>query len=136
QATTRLGREPVELLEAERAAVEDPRAIEAYRGRRSCHPLLPFVDWGACAPALGRLGAVIIAGCRDAVAARQLGFVPSQTIGTALEIPHGLQLGIASDAEVPAVSLGRELALALDAEVRLLDLLVLAQGLGFVGERD
>jgi len=89
QATTRLGRESVELMEAERAAVEDPRAIEAYRGQRSCHPLLPFVDWSACAPAVGRLGAVIVAGCRDAVAARQLGFVPSQGIGTALEMAHG-----------------------------------------------
>jgi hypothetical protein len=89
QATTRLGRESVELLEAERAAVEDARAIEAYRGQRSCHPLLPFVDWSACAPAVGRLGAVIVAGCRDAVAARQLGFIPSQGIGTALEMAHG-----------------------------------------------
>src|SRR5207249_7172643 len=41
QATTRLGRESVELLEAERAAVEDPRASEAYPGQRSCHPLPP-----------------------------------------------------------------------------------------------
>ncbi|TML43332.1 MAG: hypothetical protein E6G19_12485 [Actinobacteria bacterium] len=89
QATTRLGRESVELMEAERDAVEDPRAIEAYRGRRSCHPLLPFVDWSACAPAVGRLGAVIVAGCRDAVAARQLGFVPTQGVGTALEMAHG-----------------------------------------------
>jgi hypothetical protein len=32
---------------------------------------------------------VIVAGCRDAVAARQLGFVPSQGIGTALELAHG-----------------------------------------------
>jgi len=89
QATSRLGREPVELMEAERIAVADPRAIDAYRGRRSCHPLLPFADWSACAPALGRLGAVIVAGCRDAVAARQLGFVPSQGIGSALELAHG-----------------------------------------------
>jgi Lactate racemase N-terminal domain len=88
QAVTRLGREPVELMEAERGAVDDPRAIDAYRGRRTCHPLLPFVDWNACAPALGRLGAVIVAGCRDAVAARQLGFVPAQGIGSALEMAH------------------------------------------------
>jgi hypothetical protein len=89
QATTRFGREPIELMEAESGAAADPRAIEAYRGRRSCHPLLPFADWSACAPAVGRLGAVIVAGCRDAVAARQLGFVPSQGIGTALELAHG-----------------------------------------------
>ena len=89
QATTRLGRESVELIDAERGAVADLRAIEAYRAGRSCHPLLPFADWSACAPALGRLGAVIVAGCRDGVAARQLGFVPSQGIGTALEMAHG-----------------------------------------------
>jgi hypothetical protein len=68
-AVTRLGREPVELIEAKRGVVEDERAIDAYCGRRSCHPFLPLVDWNACAPALGRLGAVIVAGCRDAVAA-------------------------------------------------------------------
>ncbi len=89
QATTRFGRESSELLEAERNAASDPRAIEAYRNRRSCHPLLPFVDWSACAPAVGRLGAVIVAGCRDSVAARQLGFVPSQGSGTALQMAHG-----------------------------------------------
>jgi Lactate racemase N-terminal domain len=88
QATTRLGRESVELIEAERAAIDDTRAIDAYRGRRSCHPLLPYADWSACAPALGRLGAVIVAGCRDAVAARQLGFVPAQGLGLALEMAH------------------------------------------------
>ena len=89
QATTRFGRESIELMEAEQAATADPRAIEDYRRRRSCHPLLPFVDWNACAPAVGRLGAVIVAGCRDSVAARQLGFIPSQGTGTALEMAHG-----------------------------------------------
>jgi hypothetical protein len=89
QATTRLGRESVELMDAERAAVEDERAVDSYRAGRSCHPLLPFLDWSACAPAVGRLGAVIVAGCRDAVAARQLGFVPTQSVATALEMAHG-----------------------------------------------
>jgi Lactate racemase N-terminal domain len=89
QATTRLGREPMELVDAERAAAADPRAIAAYRGGRSCHPLLPFVDWSGCAPAIGRLGAVIVGGCRDAVAARQLGFVPTQGVGAALQMAHG-----------------------------------------------
>jgi lactate racemase len=89
QATTRFGREPLELTQAEREAVADPRAIDAYRARRSCHPLLPFADWSACAPAVGRLGAVIVAGCRDSVAARQLGFVPTQGVATALEMAHG-----------------------------------------------
>jgi lactate racemase-like protein len=89
QATTHYGREPVDLVEAERAAAADPRAIEAYRSGRSCHPLLPFADWAGCAPAVGRLGAVIVGGCRDAVAARQLGFVPTTGIGAALEMAHG-----------------------------------------------
>jgi hypothetical protein len=89
QATTRLGRESVELMEAERDAVADDRTIDAYRGRRTCHPLLPFSDWSGCTPAVGRLGAVIIAGCRDAVAARQLGFIPTQNVGAALEMAHG-----------------------------------------------
>jgi hypothetical protein len=89
QATTRHGRESLELMEAERLAGADERAVDAYRGRRSCHPLLPFVDWSGCAPAVGRLGAVIVAGCRDAVAARQLGFVPTQNIATAMEMARG-----------------------------------------------
>jgi len=29
---------------------------------------------------------VIVAGCRDAVAARQLGFIPTGSLGTALEL--------------------------------------------------
>ncbi len=82
-------REPEELLGAERAAMADQRAIAAYRAGRGCHPLLPFADWAGCAPALGRLGSVIVAGCRDAVAARQLGFVPARGLPAALEMAHG-----------------------------------------------
>jgi hypothetical protein len=89
QATARLGRESIELVDAERTATADARALDAYRARRTCHPLLPFVDWNGCAPALGRLGAVIVAGCRDAVAARQLGFVPTQNVAAALQMAHG-----------------------------------------------
>jgi Lactate racemase N-terminal domain len=88
-------REPEELGAAERAATADERAIAAYREGRSCHPLLPFADWAGCAPALGRLGSVIIAGCRDAVAARQLGFVPARGLGVALEMAHGRAGGAA-----------------------------------------
>ena len=40
-------------------------------------------------PALSRLGAVLVAGCRDATAARQLGFVPTHGIGPALEMARG-----------------------------------------------
>ena len=90
---TRAGREPAVLAEAERAAAADPRAIDAYRSGRTCHPRLPFADWDACRPALDRLGAVLIAGCRDAVAARQLGFVPTHGIPAALEMARGLAVG-------------------------------------------
>ena len=85
----RFGRELDDLAAAERRAAADPRAIAAYREGRTCHPLLPFVDWAGCAPALGRLGSVLIAGCRDSVAARQLGFVPAHGLPAALEMARG-----------------------------------------------
>jgi Lactate racemase N-terminal domain len=83
------GREPDNLVPHELAAAADDRALQAYRAGRSCHPLLPFADWAACRPALDRLGAVLIAGCRDATAARQLGFVPTHGIGAAMEMTRG-----------------------------------------------
>jgi len=88
-AATRLGRGPDELGAAEEAAAGDDRAIAEYRAGRTCHPRLPFLDWESCSPALDRLGAVIVAGCRDATAARQLGFVPTGGIGAALTMAHG-----------------------------------------------
>src|SRR5207244_552787 len=88
-AATREGPDPVALAAAEESARNDARAIAAYRASRTCHPLLPFVDWDACRPALDRLGHVLIAGCRDAVAARQLGFVPTHGIGAALTMTRG-----------------------------------------------
>jgi Lactate racemase N-terminal domain len=81
--------DPSALGEAERAAGSDARALQAYRSGRSCHPLLPFADWDACRPALGRLGHVLIAGCRDHAAARQLGFVPTHGIAPALTMVRG-----------------------------------------------
>jgi hypothetical protein len=86
---TRTGREPELLMAAERAAAADPRAIAAYRESRSVHPLLPFRDWEACRPALDRLGAVVVAGTGDAVAVRQLGFVPAHGVGAALLMARG-----------------------------------------------
>ena len=86
---TRFGRDPDDLPEAERVAAADPRALAAYREGRACHPLLPFADWAACQPALARLGAVLVAGCRDSVAARQLGLVPTHGFGAALEMARG-----------------------------------------------
>jgi hypothetical protein len=87
---TRGGRDAEELADFERTAAADPRAIRAYREGRTCHPRLPFADWDACRPALDRLGAVVVAGCRDAVAARQLGFVPTHGVAAALQMAHGL----------------------------------------------
>ena len=88
-AATRLGREPELLAAAEREAVADDRAVTLYRSGRTCHPALPFADWDACRPTLSRLGTVLVAGCRDAVAARQLGFVPARSVGAALELAAG-----------------------------------------------
>ena len=70
-------------------AVSDSRAIDTYRASRSCHPLLPFAQWEACQPAIQRLGSVLVAGCRDATVARQLGFVPTHGVGAALTMTHG-----------------------------------------------
>lgn len=86
-------RTPEDLEGAERDARADSHAIAAYRGGSTCHPLLPYADWAACAPALARLGRVVVAGCRDALAARTLGFVPSHGIGSALEMAHGVAGG-------------------------------------------
>jgi lactate racemase-like protein len=77
------------LAEAERGAASDSRALQQYRSGRTCHPLLPFYDWDGCRPALGRLGNVLIAGCRDHAAARQLGFVPTHGLGAALTMVRG-----------------------------------------------
>jgi hypothetical protein len=89
-ATRSAGRPDASALgEAERSAGEDARALQAYRSGRTCHPLLPFADWDDCRPAIGRLGHVLIAGCRDHAAARQLGFVPTHGIGPALTMVRG-----------------------------------------------
>jgi hypothetical protein len=81
---SRAATEPQELAAAERAAASDSRALDQYRAGRACHPLLPFVEWTACLPAIERLGAVLVAGSRDALAARQFGFVPTRNLSTAL----------------------------------------------------
>ena len=86
---TRAGRDPRLIADAERAAASDARAIADYRSGRTVHPLLPFRDWNACQPALGRLGAVLVAGAGDASAVRQLGFVPAHGVGAALDLARG-----------------------------------------------
>jgi lactate racemase len=81
---TRAAHEPSAWADAERAAAADPRALEEYREGRSCHPLLPYADWAACLAVVEQLGAVLVAGCRDALAARQFGFVPTRSLAAAL----------------------------------------------------
>ena len=85
----RTARDSDALREAERAALADERAIAEYRAGHSIHPLEPFLSWSACDPALSRLGPVLIAGCRDAHAARQLGLVPVHSFGAALGMARG-----------------------------------------------
>lgn len=75
------------------AATADPQALTAYREGRAPHPLLPYVDWASCAPVLDRAGRVLVAGCRDAGAARALGLVPTHSIPAALEMARGVAGG-------------------------------------------
>lgn len=74
---------------AETAAAGDEHAIAEYRAGRQCHPLQPFLEWSACDASARRLGAVVVAGCRDAHAARGLGLVPAHGLGPALEMARG-----------------------------------------------
>ena len=83
-----------ERLAAERHAAEaDTRAVDAYHQGHAPHPLLPYVDWASCAPALARAGRVLVGGCRDSGAARALGFVPTHSIPAALEMARGVAGG-------------------------------------------
>jgi hypothetical protein len=83
------GRGPSELAAAEQAAGADDRALADYRSGRSAHALLPFRDWDGVRASQEHLGAVVVAGCRDAAAARQLGFVPAHSLPVALEMAQG-----------------------------------------------
>jgi hypothetical protein len=84
-----IARDPQLLAAAEGAVSTDARALEEYRAGRTVHPLLPFRDWESCRPALERLGAVYVAGARDAATVRQLGFVPIGGIGAAIQMARG-----------------------------------------------
>ena len=88
-SAVRLGRDREVLSEIADSVGSDPRGISLYRSGQSCHPLLPFADWEACQPAIERAGIIVVAGCRDAFAARQLGFVPAHGLGQALELATG-----------------------------------------------
>ena len=85
----RTARDSAAMADAEHAAVADETAIAEYRAGRACHPLQPFVEWSACDATSHRLGAVLVAGCRDASSARQLGLVPVGGLGPALEMARG-----------------------------------------------
>ena len=88
-ADARTARDTDAMRVAEEAAAHDQIAIEDYRAGRACHPLQPFLEWSACDATAHRLGAVLIAGSRDAHAARQLGFVPAHGLGAAVEMARG-----------------------------------------------
>ncbi len=81
------------LAAARHSAAGDPRSLAAYRDGQAPHPLLPYVDWASCAPALERSGRVLVGGCRDAGAARALGLVPTHSIPAALEMARGVAGG-------------------------------------------
>ena len=81
------------LADAEMQASADERLLAGYREGHTCHPLLPFSDWAGCLPTLDRVGTVVVAGSRDAAAARALGFVPTRSVASALEMAHGLAGG-------------------------------------------
>jgi Lactate racemase N-terminal domain len=83
------------LRDAEEAAAHDARLLDAYRQGRAHHPLQPYAEWSACGPALGRLGAVLVAGCRDHDGARSLGFVPTHGAGAALQMARARTDGAA-----------------------------------------
>jgi hypothetical protein len=88
-ADPRTARDHDAMRAAEDAAVADERALAEYRAGRTVHPLQPFVEWSACDASANRVGAVLIAGCRDAGSARQLGFVPVHGLGPALAMARG-----------------------------------------------
>jgi hypothetical protein len=88
-ADPRTARDRDALRDAERAAARDERGLDAYRAGRAVHPLQPFVEWSACDATANRVGAVLVAGCRDAQAARQLGFVPVHGLAPALAMARG-----------------------------------------------
>ena len=115
----------------------DARSPPTATGARP-HPLLPYADWAGCGPTLALAGCVIVAGCRDAGAARALGLVPSHNVAAALEMARGLaggshRVGVLLAPPYAPLLLGSR---SVDPEVGLLDGLVRLQlGAGAL-ERD
>ena len=79
----------IAMFQTEEEAAQDERALNDYRAGHACHPLQPFLEMSASDAVAKRLGAVLVAGCRDAQAARQLGLVPVHGLGAALEMARG-----------------------------------------------
>jgi hypothetical protein len=77
------------MFQNEEEAAQDERALADYRAGHACHPLQPFLERSASDAVAQRLGAVLVAGCRDAQAARQLGLVPVHGLNAALEMARG-----------------------------------------------
>jgi hypothetical protein len=88
-ADPRTARDHGAMRDAERAATADERLVADYRAGQAVHPLQPFLEWSACDATANRVGDVLIAGCRDATAARQLGFIPVHALGAALSMARG-----------------------------------------------
>lgn len=102
---------PRRLRAVEAAAARDRRALVAYRSGTAPHARLPFADWEGCTAVLRRAGSVIVAGCRDAGAARALGLVPSHSAATALAMAgelageHG-SIGVLLGPPYPRLTVG------------------------------
>jgi len=112
-AVLRDGTAGARLGGAEAVAARDRRALSAYRGGSAPHPRLPFAEWETCAPVLERAGRVIVAGCRDAAAARALGLVPSHSASTALSMAAGIaggeaRTGVVLGPPYPGIVVGGE----------------------------
>jgi Lactate racemase N-terminal domain len=95
----------------EAGAARDRRALAAYQSGAAPHPRLPFADWESCREVLDRAGRVIVAGCRDAGAARALGLVPSHNASTALAMARGVagegaRTGVLLGPPYPAILVG------------------------------
>lgn len=82
-----------DLTEARRRAMTETRALAAYRKGHAPHPGLPYLEWASCSPVLERAGTVLVAGCRDAGAARALGLVPAHSLPTAVDMARGVAGG-------------------------------------------
>ena len=78
---------------AEQAAAADDRARAAYRAGAHLPSAPAVLRLGRLRARARPAGNVVVAGCRDAAAARQLGFVETRSLGAALGMVHGMAEG-------------------------------------------